>query len=444
MRNTCVCIQNLWAIVLLSLTMFFPSSLTAQIYDLQIMVNGPWSYVADPNPELSLTPDADRIVLVAPAGMSHVAYVFSGTHATQGSPNLPSGNLFNPSGASDLAYYYLDFAATRITNTSAPPLEEPVNLFPASVPPHAVKLILCNFLVCVPNTSRYAISLPRPDYVTTYTGTYGTGFSESKIDPISVKPATPRVSYTTWMVLHYAVTSFPPSITRTRLVKQGTVPVPDGSFQVAADVTETTRSGISILLTAFVVGDDRTCDRLSEASFAAITQMWHLTEYSRFPVQTDFNGTQSPGFYDYLDCPEPSAASLADIMKLAQAAAQANDTTLKAIGSLKGALKQLQAERLPTSQKNRKASGNVVEEADSLWQKLSAAIALAHKPLGVPKEIQQASACTQTFIKNQELKGCPQGQELIEKYFDDKGGVFMTTVGSIDCHGAAISINSAF
>src|SRR5437016_10805736 len=122
MTHTCRYSHTLKSItILFAFAVLFTRPSAAQ-YDLQIMVNGPWDYVIDPNPGKSPTPNDDRLVLVAPASMSHKAYIFEGTNATK------PGNVrldVNANSATDLSFYYLDFDPAVRNPDGIPPNEEP-------------------------------------------------------------------------------------------------------------------------------------------------------------------------------------------------------------------------------------------------------------------------------------------------------------------------------
>ncbi len=254
--------------------------------DLQVMVNGPWSYVTD-----SLHPD--RIFLVAPASTHHKTYIFVGTNAA----DFP-----NQAPIVQAGLYTLDFGqrGTPITN----PDGEGTNVCSAMASTSRVSSILAgNAPTNPPAPQPFVISLPKPDSYSTFLDPNGRfdGFSESKVYvsdqahqfPKSVQPQL----YTTWMVLHYGVTSFPNDVSAT---------FPNGSNTTYT--TTVSQPGISI-----VAGDpdkdqrDNQCDYVSLESLNGQTALWnlnnpalHIARRGHFPLQTLIPpGTQIHYHYDY-------------------------------------------------------------------------------------------------------------------------------------------------
>ena len=54
--------------------------------------------------------------------------------------------------------------------------------------------------------TRYAISLPDPDYVRTYSGKFGPGTAEAEIGNAIGEGSVAPAQYATWTVLHYGLT----------------------------------------------------------------------------------------------------------------------------------------------------------------------------------------------------------------------------------------------
>ena len=279
MKDRCNYAKPLWSLALL-LTTFGPWAAPLFGQDLQIMVNGPWSYATDPA-------QPDRIFLVAPKSNHHKTYIFVGTDADQlaEQTELPQPGL-----------YTLDFdrGGTPINN---PTDGEGAAIYSATVDRSRVSDVLKGKAPTNPPAPQpYVISLPRPDSYTTFVDPNGNyeGFSESKVytssqahnSPKSVPPQL----YTTWMVLHYGVKGFPNTATATG---------PNGSTTYT-----TTKSlpGISI-----VSGDprknphDNKCDYVSLESLNDQTALWNLsTRYAHFPLQTLIpRGKQIHYHYDY-------------------------------------------------------------------------------------------------------------------------------------------------
>jgi len=264
------------------------------------MVNGPWDYVLDPEPERNGgPPEDDRIVLVAPAmhiaGMKavHSASIFWGRDATvENPPSIP----VNPSEHGKLALYYVDFNRIAPNLDRTVNTEEPPKLYH---PQQSVSLARIRHILYDDSVARYAISLPMPDYVSTYTGEYGTGFAESKISTGNVTNGMPPQNYTIWMVLHYTTSvQSPPFYQR----------VDDGPSSVLKNKAEIPKTGIppdeldglSIRLAEDLQDYNDPCDAVSGESFSDSMQMWHLPEHARFPVVRDgISGGQYPGLRIY-------------------------------------------------------------------------------------------------------------------------------------------------
>jgi hypothetical protein len=444
MRNKSACLTSVLRIGVLLGILAFARSSWAQQYDFQIMVSGPWDFVADPNPSITGFPD-DRIVLVAPAAQGHMARVFSGVHANDPSPT--GAIAIQSSSSQDLNLYYIDFYPNIRTSSGIAPDEEPIAVYtPArTVPSARIQSILYSYDAKLP---RYAISLPMPDYVSTYTGHYGSGFAEAKIGTGSVTHATPKGSYTTWMVLHYTVAVDPAStsisLQRRHLVKQpvqsSNVVSDSPDVTASGDAYEPNRYGASVsLMDPSTTGDDRRCDKLSGLSFSASVSMWHLQEHARFPIQLDMSGTQNPGNYDF-SCGEYSAAQLGKAVADQKAVETINN---QIITSAKG-LRQL----LPLFIADKRPSPEVVQKTNDDIKAIRNNIVLV-SPVIVSAPVVEAMNCTDALVNKSTIPvGCPQKltKEVITKYFgsgDDGDGMVTTSTGSADCHKAQFSINNA-
>jgi len=262
--------------------------------DLQIMVNGPWSYVAN---------DDKTIFLVAPGSMHHKTYIFAGTDAADFAKPAHQGDVI-PAGSLTLTFTH---DGTPITNPSD---GEGAALYPAKANPSRVSAVLTgNVLTNPPAAQPNVILLPKPDSYSTFVDPNGhyEGFSESKVY-ISDQPVManrhaqtiPPQLYTTWMVLHYGVKSFDVKVTSK---------LPDGTIYKIYQATDT-MPGISIIAGDPAMRHDNACDYVSLESFNDQTALWDLNaisspskRYARFPMQTLLpEGQQIHYHYDYGDC----------------------------------------------------------------------------------------------------------------------------------------------
>jgi hypothetical protein len=430
MRDTCVFSQLLGRVVLLFLTtMLFTSLLAAQ--DFQIMVNGPWDYVLDPHREYdhnSTTPSDDRIVLVAPS-TNHWAYIFPGPNAGD-EKMMSDSNSIQASAQDSLFLYYLDFSKPVQNGANGEPNEEPAQLY---APTQIVsdQTIANVFYTYDSTTPRYAVSLPMPDYIETYTGNYGTGFAESKIKVGKLTNKTQPKEYTIWMVLHYSVTAIPATMLVSNLVK-GISVIQDKPVTVTSAGG---RSAISITLMDPTKTTDLECDPLSGYSFGASMKMWGLTEHARFPVQKDLVGTQYPGYYDYT-CAEAHQSSLVLLQNRLDKIKSERKTATQDIEVLKKDLSSIlletRAAAITTPNSQLEDWKKVNEDLNSL---------LGHPP----QTVTDALSCSKDLVDG---KGpdefCPEHgsqTELLHKLFQYNT---LSAVGSTDCHKAQISINNAF
>jgi hypothetical protein len=265
--------------------------------DLQIMVNGSWSFVVDPQPgrdHANGVPTERRIVIVAPlSDHGHGVYVFSGDDASQYKKYLNS-SLITKTGL-----YYLDFMGVRTFASTRSSDDQPPYLY--SPPQVAIGNI--QKVLGTPDSSnpRVAISLPVPDYYSTYVGSHGNGMSQSKIAPNHVTSKIPAEYYTTWIVLHYEVTGSQKA-TISGTLDDGT-PYKTATPSFVNSGTGTDKGlGISIVMGANIDNPNSHCDSLSASSFTDTKRLWGgLQIYSRFPGE-DLNGNQTDVF-DY-KCPE--------------------------------------------------------------------------------------------------------------------------------------------
>jgi len=321
---------------LLSLAVLSVLSSQAQTHHVEIMVNGPWTFVAYSNPNISN--GAKRLYLVAGWNKYHFVSIGTGTDARMSTlmTSISNGTSLNPicpGGPADKTtclsakkqnLYLADFDSNQ-TGTS-PLADETEALYSASSS-QDIGTVLLN-----PTASRYAISLPWPNHIHTYSGDFGPGISEAKIQQ-NADPTygTAIAQYATWTVLSYDVQ--PKNVNVKTYTATDQTPF---SIKISAGDTDRSgaplgstpkpikRYGISISLleaplcdssvpgkilyypedcptdsTFSVPLDDQECDTLSSLSFAQSAAVWNLPEHARFPSEQDEMGTQGPWSYDY-------------------------------------------------------------------------------------------------------------------------------------------------
>ena len=136
--------------------------------DLQIMVNGPWSYVAN---------DDKTIFLVAPGSMHHKTYIFAGTDAAEFAKPAHQGDVIPA--VKDSHVRFTD-DGTPITYPSD---GEGAAVYTAQANPSRVSAVLTGKALTNPSAPQpYVILLPKPDSYSTFVDPNGhyDGFSESK------------------------------------------------------------------------------------------------------------------------------------------------------------------------------------------------------------------------------------------------------------------------
>lgn len=275
----------------------------AQTTEVQIMVNGAWDFVKDPSPKKdpnSAGRKLDRVVLVAPYITSHGAFIFQGSDAaTFLTPTLPPTPIYSPL---DTGIYYLDINNLVQHSGHTRPVGDlaPVNCSGAAQQSVTAKTIK-NILYKSAGSVRWAVSLPAPDYYSTYSGPRGTSESAVDVKPIPDSPSAAKLakSYTTWMVLHYWVNSKAPSAML--FVKRDNAttpsPLPGVNFMTT---TASPVPGISVVMGAIGQECDYKCDSISQHSFDQDSSLWGLTRYAKFPEE-DISGNQTRGKYN--NCP---------------------------------------------------------------------------------------------------------------------------------------------
>jgi|GEM_PF-4658323 len=258
-----------FALVLCAITWFSTNGIAQQ--EVQIMVNGPWAYVKDPN-------HAGKIVIIAAKSKHHgPAMMFGGEDADQFPKKINSTTL-------DLGNYDLAFQTT-CKNPAPPPGVFPLN----NIPLDKVKVLIAG------PGDRYSISLPEP---CSYSYAHQ---SWSKVDS-NLPIKAPEANYTTWMVLHYSLPVSPQALvtgsTDDQTVSYKSKPI---------DFTSATSSNpkaISIVLGSDELFDtDTECDSTSNISVRNTGALFEQPLHVHFPRIV--NGAQS---HQYLpQCVDASA-----------------------------------------------------------------------------------------------------------------------------------------
>jgi hypothetical protein len=310
MTHTCLHSQFLTRLAFLLVgALLVAGHSTAQTSEVQIMVNGSWDYVEDPNPGKdpnSAGRNLDRIVIVAPQTHSHGAFVFSGNDASKflNMSVMPPQPIYRQLAT---GIYYLDIAnlapksGHKLTSTDL----NPSNYINAQF----VRIGKISAVLYEPDAEkpRVAISLPEPDYYSTYSGKRS--FSESKVDTKPIVHQKPH-KYTTWMVLHYWVNSSATSATLTAILDdQSAFSTPPLMFH--NDFGSSIPPGISVVMGAAYGANNRCCDTFSKDSFDHSSTLWGLTRYAQFPEE-DMTGNQHRAYHSKCDCRQPLSAGSAD------------------------------------------------------------------------------------------------------------------------------------
>jgi hypothetical protein len=163
-------------------------SATAQ-HEVQIMVNGPWAYVATPA-------SPSTIIVATPSLMNHKAVIFSGENADLFRSAVGVKEI-SVKGANKLVFQGTKLADCKLIPPE-PTIPEP-KPFPLTVKSDEAKDVITGHL------NGFAITLPKPCYSTNFAD------SRSRIDltKIDTNPhkAPVEAPYTIWRVLHYSVES---------------------------------------------------------------------------------------------------------------------------------------------------------------------------------------------------------------------------------------------
>jgi hypothetical protein len=451
----------------------------AQTQDFEIMVSGPWQFVVAKDDS-----GFERLFVVAPQDKTHVAYLWSGTDAsmkrwknTAGEPygfvRLIQNNVDLTSGY-QRNVYRLDFSGYTRQAIPSPHQKRELAYETAT----QVDSNLIGTILFPKNTdttiSRFAVSLPKPDFVRTYSGRYGAGTAEAEIDTALGGTSAPA-SYATWTVLHYGIApgagNPPNSVSASGGQNAKAIPFGDkdnyGHYGISISLIEaplcktvdkllyfgTNCVKFSDLKMPLVWTDDQTCDSLSGLSFSLSAKLWSLSEYVIFPQEKNANGDQDFGNYDY-ECGPYGRGNVAMVSDQQEKVAKHN---LEVALNEDKLLKEIDlAEKIL----EKKTSQKVAPEFE---RELSSTLETVHHDLeavfdeGVPTNLANDlyCACTDALpfpkdsvcqVAGAEPLHCEVGTdrkgeaiELLEKLEKLSG----LDKGSSDCHAAQISINGA-
>jgi hypothetical protein len=419
--------------------------------DFTIMVNGSWTFVPDPTPTNDPNKDGDkvaRVVLVAPAfNADHVVFIYQGVdaaHPTMGTPNIQP------------ALYYLDFdlgirtfRGRRGTGEQLPNPYSPQQ----TVSGDAIKTIIYH------RSDVYAISLPTPDYYTTYDD-HGFGVAESKIsDQTPITISNPHSDYTNWMVLHYQVAKPVVAMTQSMIITNNGVPGQPVPGSAPAE-----QSSISIVMMPPNPTSRYSCDFLSRESFGQTEKLWNLALHARFPVEADSLGTQERGTYDYT-CDEADAAhaAMVDSHQKQEAFLMARkprcvDATLRRVQLLEAGVTAEPSKKSSSTQvsPNRDAVCEVRDEStgpvacapdakdvrarDAFCDIRSSLSDLSFSKMSAP--VQHDVDCLGEVVRVLKPGTC-EAQERAQVFAKVALDVVLLAMGSTDCHAPQINLNGA-
>jgi len=459
-------------VAFLFVTAFSAIPSSGQTQDFVIMVHGPWQFVDGLGSN-----NNDRLFVVAPQDVTHLAYLWPGTDASmgywmKGSDMIP-GEVRLPSNTPTMpSVYSLDFPGGTVDYNSTPHGKRAlVYQTTTHVLPGLVQSVLHPTGT---NISRYAISLPRPSYVKTYTGNIGKGAAEAEAEigngtfDGSITPAT----YATWTVLHYIFDAARPVSMNVKVDD-----TPQGS--IAAEYTADVHRyfGISIVLMEAPLcktidrltyypacsfanispagPDDKQCDKLSGLSFSLSAKLWGLNESALFPTEKDDRGNQNPGDYDY-ECVPYSKTNLATVITEEMNVASRNlgDTDISTpISALDAVLTQDAKAR--ASRPGHRLKANERREDSGLstdFTELLNDLKLIF-PDGIPSGVTGAYNCLCKDLNNangsvcqllnqadRTSTSCTTGDAELQTIV---AAVSPADKGSSDCHSPQISINNA-
>jgi len=253
------------------LACFFLKPLWAQNSEVLILVNGPWSYVEDPD-------KPTRVVLIVPYSDHHgPAIIYSGPDAAHyggktsflpGTYNLEINNVKcgdHPSSSAQAYAVPVDVAAV-ITKVIKDP----------------------NYM---PNIPRYTISLPKPCY---YTSEYARWSKVGK-----QLTGTQSTKYTVSMALHYQVSPQVTSAIFSGKAADGSITY--NNTEIAFKKDNSGKAGISVVMAAPMSGSSRECDSHSREAFENTKLLFNLDLYAQYPkLRSD--GSQSSVYSNNPNC----------------------------------------------------------------------------------------------------------------------------------------------
>lgn len=359
-----------------------------------VMVSGPWAYVADPSP----SPTPPRLAIVAPVTPHHyAASIFSGPRADHfpNQPTVPTGK------------YYLEIP--NLVHCTA--VQSPPDTFNIPVPMDKIKLAVDG------PGQRYAFSLPVPCSYEAYM------HSESRIDTnaISLDPAagTPKKKYTTWMVLHYQVST----------VADATLSGhSDDNTRSFHDSMSFTKLGhfapaISIVLgSQDPLGSDSDCDGMSGHSVKDAASVFGQVVHTQFPEV--IQGTQSDTYLDY--CVD--ATQLLDKKTLG--------LVLLDIDQVESVLRTRERSRVPY--------------ANETLTRIRDTIKLDRKKLppevdqelkDIKKELDRLSAAKNDALQSHADKG--EGMQKVRSLVQTQYYSIKTAAGAGDCRGSQLNVTTS-
>lgn len=384
------------AMILVAAGTLLAAPLAGQTTDLQVMVSGPWSYVEDPK-------DATRVVVIAPISDTHdSAELFSGDDASnfKGKRKLEPGvfrlninnrvNIQQKSSANPYRLQETDRITVDVNN-------------------------VVTRAIYTPSMGRFAISLPKPDFYSTYPGK---GTSQSIISKSVIVNATGATDYTTWMVLHYQVSSVTPA-KFTGASDDGSVTHND-DIQFASSAPGGTTLGISIVTMAKDDSSYARCDSYSHDSFRYTKKLWgELPLYGLFPSLKSSGDQNRDDFH--FDCTQ----------LLTPAFLRARTESRITLDQIQEIRKYLEN---PDSRSREKASQD--------WSSVQKSVKdLFNERL--PEDVKtDFSAVSQRFNNIDSGRTTPRARHVgFEALAQIARQVDMFTAGGGDCHTAQFSIN---
>jgi hypothetical protein len=440
----------------------------AQTQDFQIMVNGPWQFAVAPD-----SSGSDRLFVVAPYHITHVANIWSGTNASMmnwyNSAGKPTGETVLTPNGTNTNIYTLNFPQgysqqnLQITHGKREIVYQSSSRNVQSVLHPASN-----------STQRYAVSLPLPYSVRTYTGGFGPGTAEAEIgDPTLADGIGIPAQYSTWTVLHYGLTAVPPSMD-VKLDQTSQSPVMivkdhHGRYGISLALVESPfcDDSTSTKLKYYpadcpnsfptqpsVPYDDPECDTVSGLSFSLAAKLWGFSENALYPreevdSQKNSAGRQIRGSYDFDECPLNGASNVLAVETRQQQVAEyylaLADLSAKTLAVEEFLNSEVRDKSRTTKREHSKET--IPADFDALSSDLNT-IFENHVPLDVSNQLYCAcSATTRECDLHGNSSSC-NPKEKAGAYLE----AFETSVanysapndkGSSDCHAPQISINGA-